>query len=123
MKRNNKFVLKLLMALLFIPLMFSVPIVEASEVNQKNQRAPDEYTELAIKPTKVWVVRSGQSRFKHIFYQESGYRGWLTRITDSPNVGIYTNFEGYLYRPDLPYPQPSKVEKYDETLPTLKIAM
>jgi len=111
MKNNNKLILKILMSLLLIPLFF-VPIVEASEFNVNNQRVSEvseEYTVLDLKPEKIWVVRGGVSSQKFMFWQESGYRGYLVRMDDTVTLGGFANFEGYIYRSDLPYPYPTRI--------------
>lgn len=107
MRKINKLVFILIVALMFVP-SFTM-IANASEPNLDVQRISDE--ELQVLPTKVWVTRGGDSLLHgaFMFYQEGDYRGWLAR-TELPSYGWWVDYEGYIYRKDLPYPAPYRIE-------------
>lgn len=96
---------------IFMLTFFLVPSLSTTTVS-----AAEPNTNLASninwnKPTKVWIKAVGDSSKTHIFFTDAktGYRGWLTRMNNTSPAGLYTNFEGYIYRPDLPYPQPMSI--------------
>lgn len=96
---------------------------EASENNEQNQLVINS-EDITIKatplPYKVWystVLNLGNNPPATYYiehrYSNKMYRGWLTR-TNKTDTHAHTVYEGYLYRPDVTLPIPSRLQPQEQ---------
>lgn len=117
MNKVFKTLISLIIILILTPLV-CFTTANASENNLNDKKASvhntNESSTLEMLPTRIWVVRQGDSSQYHIFYRErsNNYRGYLQRVKGGWTSGGLANFEGYLYRPDLSYPIPAAVPEH-----------
>lgn len=123
MKTKKVFVFLALLSL-FIVLFFSdYSTVEATGNNNldiSGVKSEDITITATPNPYKVWYsvpLNMGNQPpatyyIEHRFYKQL-YRGWLTR-TNKTDTHAHTIYEGYLYRPDVPLPIPSRVRPIEQ---------
>lgn len=107
-----------LLSMLFVLFSSNYYTVEATEntslqtnvVNSKDitiQSTPNPYKVWYSVPLNLGNQPPATYYIQQRFYTQL-YRGWLTRTTRT-DTHAHTVYEGYLYRPDVPLPIPSKM--------------